>query len=151
MSIFSKTKKRLRNLPAWEKTIPFMLICILFASFIAGMIIKAEQGFYSKRTEKSYYELREMADWIIINTPEDAFFMSEQEDIITYYGKRKAMFVPPSNLDFILQTINEQNIDYLVIDTDTLRTRPTLEPIFEGEILPQGFILVYKNYEGDIS
>ena len=115
------------------------------------MITKSEQGFPLKEQDERYNALRDMAEWITNNTPEDAFFMSEQEDIIKYHAHREAMFIPPSDLDFILHTIYNQSVDYLVIDTDTLQTRSALKPVFEGELLPEGFKLVYKNYEGDIS
>jgi len=91
-----------------------------------------------------------MVDWIKINTPANAFFMIEQgDDLVEYYAHRRIIFIPPGDLNFILRTIFDLGVNYLIIDTDTIQIRQALKSIFNGEFLPPGFALIYKNYITD--
>ena len=88
-----------------------------------------------------------MVDWTKTNTADDAKFMTRDgNDLIQYYTNRECIITPNGNISFLLWVIQNENVDYLVIDSRTLPVRPALKDLFEGNYLPKGFSLVYKNY-----
>jgi hypothetical protein len=112
-----------------------------YRSFVAG----------SSQSAEKYRSLMDMVNWAKVNTAEDAIFMvRDGHDLLNYYANREYVITPNGNLSLILWVIQNEGVDYLVIDSKTLSARSALEDIFEGTYLPEGFTLVYKNYEGNI-
>jgi len=144
---FTRIRRKFLFIFSSRKSISVVIVLISLSIFVPVFASRTQNELIENKPNSGYNTLLNMADWISNNTPEDAFFMSEQEDMIEYYAHRSAMFIPPWDIQSILRTILEERVDYLVIDSETLPSRSALTNIFEGNYLPQGFLLVYKNYE----
>jgi hypothetical protein len=154
-------KSRLRRLLRINlSTRTFFIFITLYMVLLFSLpiyLVKAEEKYATyinnnSQSSESYRSLMEMVNWAKTNTAEDAKFMARDgHDLLWYYAHREAIITPNGNLSLICWVIRNEGVDYLVIDSETLSIRPALKAIFEGNYLPEGYSLVYKNYEGSIN
>jgi hypothetical protein len=143
------------NLSSRKIYILAVLFVALFIS-VPSFLLKAQNEYTtfvarSSQSAENYRSLMDMVNWAKANTAEDAIFMARDgHDLLSYAANREAIITPNGNFSLIYWVIKNEGVDYLVIDSKTLSARPALKDIFEGTYLPEGFTLVYKNYEGNI-